>query len=81
MKSIREIILESLLNEAKVTVRQEAHVNSHGKPAKGKGTWAFGSSRNAKTEDIYFCKAPVTVAQGAKEAADHFGVSEVWVMP
>lgn len=81
MSQIRDMLIESILNEARVVVRQEAHVASHDKEAKGKGTWAFGKTRNPDIKDVYFCKNMVTVAQGAKEAAEHFGVSEVWVQP
>jgi hypothetical protein len=65
----------------KVTVRHEEHVASHGKPAKGKGCWVFSKSRNATVDEMFFDNQHRTVAQSAKVAAEHFGVTEVWAQP
>ena len=64
----------------KVTIRQEEHEFSHGKPARGKGTWVFSVNRNDPVDTMFFADHG-TVTQGAKQAAAHFGVSEVWVQP
>lgn len=65
---------------AKVTVRQEEYVFSHGKPAKGKGGWVFSKNRNDPVDEMFF--APFgTVTEGAKAAAAHFGTNEVWAQP
>ena len=64
----------------KVKVNHSAYVASHGKPAKGKGAWVFAATRDADVDDMFF--APYgTVAQCAKAAAEHFGVTEVFAQP
>ena len=65
---------------ARVTVDHSAHVASHGKPARGKGTWVFAATRDAKVEDMVFCSFG-TVAQCAKEAAEKMGVTTVFAQP
>lgn len=60
----------------KATVDQRDHVASHGKEAKGKGTWAFSTYSNPQIDDVFFCRY-ATFAQCVKEANEHFGGVEV----
>ena len=64
----------------KVTVDHSAHIASHGRPAKGKGSWVFAATRNADVADMVFCNFG-TVAQCAKFAAAQMGVTTVFAQP
>ena len=64
----------------KVTIDHSAHVASHGKPAKGKGSWVFAATRNARVEDMVFCPHG-TVTQCAKFAAEKMNVTTVFDQP
>ena len=64
----------------KVTVDHSAYIASHGKPAKGKGSWVFAATRDANVDDMVFC-SPGTVAQCAKEAAAKLNVTTVFAQP
>lgn len=64
----------------KLTVDHSAHVASHGKPARGKGSWVFAATRDADVDDMVFCSFG-TVTQCAKEAAEKMNVKKVFVQP
>jgi len=64
----------------KVTVDHSAHIASHGRPAKGKGSWVFAATRDADVDDMVFCDFG-TVAQCAKFAAEKLGVKVVFAQP
>jgi len=65
---------------SKIIIDQSAHISSHGKPAKGRGSWVFAATRDAVIDDMVFCNVG-TVAQCAKLAATQLGVNTVFVQP
>lgn len=64
----------------KVYVEQAEYVASHGKEAKGKGSWVFAKERNDNVDNMYFAQYD-TFKRCAKAAAEHFGVDTVWAQP
>lgn len=67
----------------RVEFRTEQFQFSHGKKPRGEGYWAFGFSRSAELDDLFFSPF-LTFAEAKKLAAEEArrrGVSEVWVQP
>ena len=75
----------------RITFDTAAYEASHGKAPRGRGSWAFGTRRNADAcneDECWFSPGGMTLAEAKKwakaEAARRFGAGAagtLWVLP
>lgn len=67
-----------------VTFSTTCYENSHGRSPKGRGSWAFGATRNPEPQDIIWAPSLSTLTEAKKFAAAvaaERGIDSLHVLP